>query len=184
MKRNTSNTNACARSCDPTSRDRTLTLALLLAPALLAAGWGVLLPEPGPTNAYASATITDPALAQTPKRIRKATEEETAATAYCMGLCERTGDITAPTMIPGVIDALVDDTEETGSGDPDRPVIQIASLLRDAQGRPAVYADGALFVEGDDLINGWIIQTIDMPRRSVTIAHPDADEPIVLMPGR
>lgn len=182
IRPSTKNDRAHARSCDPTSRDRALTLTLLLAPALAALGWDALAPSTGPASALAN-TVQFETPPTPPPRLRAATDEETLALAYCAEICERLDEIDAPTLLPGLPEAPMLDPEE-GDDPLTAPGISIASILRDAQGRPAVYADGALYVVGDTVADGWVIESIDLPTRTLVVRHPRQDEPITLSPGR
>lgn len=172
-------------SSDVSSRERTTLVAALVGPTLLAIGWGVLAPGSGPAQAFADPSTADAADASPLGALRSPTDEETQALRHCIEACASIADIEPPTLIPGqgeiVVDEQVDDEDEQIAAGFN---LRITSILRDGDGNPAVFIDGAFYHEGDAVHAGWSIDSIDLPTRTVTISNPDAEQPVTLSPGR
>ena len=93
---------ACVRSSSSSPRDRLIVASLLLGPALAALGWDAFGPG-GPSAAQAAPleqTINPALLAGL--KVRKATDEESEARAYCEGLCAEDTKYTTPMQLPMV----------------------------------------------------------------------------------
>ncbi|GAB4548430.1 MAG: hypothetical protein Tsb0013_08990 [Phycisphaerales bacterium] len=142
------------------------------------------MPATGPTNAYAAIPATPGAAVTTPVVLRKPAPDELEARRYCQEVCAKIDAIAPPTSIPGSTEQVFDHEEPIEDEEVGAPMVNIASILRDAQGRPSVYADGMLYTAGDVLVDGWVIEAIDLPSRTVTLRHPQLEEPVTLAPGR
>lgn len=173
---------ASLRSSDLSGRDRVVLVGMLLGPAMLAGAWSVLMPAGGPSSAFAGQDPMANAVAQA--KVRKATDEEKDATRYGVALCSDMPEFESPTLIPDVGSEDEGPTVNVDEGEPVAPEIHVASIMRDASGNPAVYADGQLFKQGDEIGDGWVIESIDLRSRTLTIAHPASEQTLTLAPGR